>query len=130
MTQMQVLRDQQFGTHYWDNASLPFLDGGNGDHIYLDLGGALANPGAVVDFNHERPATRKVLYGSVTEWLECFVDGLEGGLFTLAEGHLAPRDFFESGDFETVRAHDRARTNGRFPWTAELAMGDDVVATA
>lgn len=86
----QQLRDEQFGPECWDDGSLPFLDKGDGDLIYLDLRGAVANAGAVVDLNHERPATREILFGSVAEWLECFVDGLESDLYRLDDGGVFP----------------------------------------
>jgi cell wall assembly regulator SMI1 len=114
----------QFGAEYWPNSALPFLQRGNSDCIYVDLGGDVGPVGCVVDFNHEQPAIRKVLYGSVTEWLECFVDGLEDDLFVMWENGLFPRDFADQGDFAGAEAHDEERTNGRYPWTRRLTLSD------
>jgi hypothetical protein len=85
--------------------------------------GSMVPPGCVLDFDHNRPSRRKILFDSVTEWLECFVDGLDAGIYVLDEdGRLFPRDFIESGSFAESREHNEVRTNGRYPWELEIPL--------
>jgi cell wall assembly regulator SMI1 len=121
---MRDLRDRQFGPEYWSDASLPFLENAMGDHLYVDVSGDYAGRGAVIEFNHEVPATRRVLYGSVTEWLECFVEGIESGLIVFQDGALFPRGFLDTGELGAIRAHDEVRLNGRYPWQMTLRLED------
>jgi hypothetical protein len=118
---MRRLATEQFGDPYWDRALVAFLDLGTGDHVCVDVSGAYGPDGCVVAFAHERPAAREIHYDSITEWLECFVDGLyvDHG----PEGLFA-RGLLETGSARERWAHDSARTNDRYPWSRAIRLRD------
>jgi cell wall assembly regulator SMI1 len=113
----KALRDPQ-------RVSLPFLDDGAGDEIAVDVSGRYGPEGSVIYFDHERPQVVKILYDSVTQWLECLVDGIESGLFVEWEGGLYPGSFVRTGSLYEIVQHDSKRTNCEFPWERKA----DVVA--
>lgn len=118
------LAGSQFGEAYWHPSFIPFLEKINGDNLYVDVDGIHGPPGSVVDFDHERPDVRRVLYDSVAQWLECLVEGLALGLYEWADA-VFPRDFLDDGDLYEIRTHDRIYTNGAYPWERRLALRDE-----
>ncbi|PKN44921.1 MAG: hypothetical protein CVU63_09665, partial [Deltaproteobacteria bacterium HGW-Deltaproteobacteria-20] len=122
ITTMRELAATQFGDAYWDRAFVPFLDRGNGDHVCVDVAGAYGPEGCVVDFDHTFPERRSILFDSVTEWLECFVDGLETGLYVAELDGVFPRGFLATGSLEEIRRHEDVRTHGRYPWERHLRL--------
>ncbi len=123
---MLSLAASQFGEAYWDPAFIPFLDRGNADFLCVDTAGAYGPEGAIVDFNHEQPERRRILFDSIHQWLECFVDGLEGGIYAVEEGEgIFPKDFLATGDLFQLREHEEVRTLGMYPWDLELRLRDD-----
>jgi cell wall assembly regulator SMI1 len=112
------LRDERFGPQYWDDGLIPCFEDGAGDLLCVDCEGAYGPAGSVVHIDHEQPHVREVRYDSVTQWLECFVDGLEGDLFSWPDGGMFPAD--SQDDF--IAAHDRARTNDEYPWRTHLRL--------
>lgn len=109
----------QFGDDYWHPSFMPFLVKSTGDNLYVDGDGRHGPPGSVIDFNHERPAERVVLYDSVAQFLECLVGGIECGYYVWDDEAVFPRDWDES-----PRVHEAVYTNGAYPWTRTLALTD------
>lgn len=90
MKRMKDLRDRHgFPRLYWDDGLVPFLETLTGDYLAVDVAGAYGPAGAIVDFNHEDSRFRTVLHDSLTNWLECFVDGLERGLWSVDDNALS-----------------------------------------
>jgi hypothetical protein len=93
----------------WHESFIPFLDKGNGDNIYVDPMGIHGAPGALVDFDHERPEERKVLFDSVSQWLEALVEGIEAGLTATSTNSASTTALF---------------TGHWYPWKRQLRLRD------
>jgi cell wall assembly regulator SMI1 len=120
---MLGLAADQFGEAYWHRALVPLLDKGNGDYVCVDVAGAYGPEGCIVDFDHAWPERRQILFDSPTEWLECYVDGLEAGLYVAdPDGGIFPHEFLETGSLYEITRHNDIRTNGRYPWERHLRM--------
>jgi cell wall assembly regulator SMI1 len=119
------LAQAQFGPAYWEPSFVPFLAKMTGDHLYVDVAGVHGSPGSVIDFDHERPDQRRVLFDSVTQWLECLVEGLEDGHYERADEGIFPQDFLDTGDLTAIRLHEQAYTNGAYPWIRRIHVVND-----
>jgi cell wall assembly regulator SMI1 len=123
ISMMLGLAKYQFGAAYWDAGLVPLLDAFTGDFLCVDVNGAYGPEGCIVDFDHAQPERRVVLFGSVTQWLECFVDGLERGVYVVDPGRgIYPRDFLATGSLDEITRHNEVRTNGRYPWERRVAL--------
>ncbi|MDC0667779.1 SMI1/KNR4 family protein [Nannocystis radixulma] len=104
MRLMREIRDREaFPSAFWDDGLVPFMATCNGDNVCVDTAGAYGPVGAIVDYNHEDPEFRTVLHANLTQWLECFVDGLDVGLWKL-EGGLVTADHDRVRHVEHVRS--------------------------
>lgn len=120
---MLSLAAEQFGQAYWNRAFVPLLDRGNGDYLCVDVAGTYGPEGSIVAFDHEWPERRRIVFGSLTDWLECFVDGLEAGIYVAdPNGGVFPHDFLETGSLNEIARHDAVRTNGLYPWELRLRL--------
>lgn len=116
----------QFGPNYWDAGLVPFLARGNGDHTCVDVAGAYGPAGSVLDFNHEQPGAREILFENVQQWLEHLVEALESGVLLVREDEgVYPEGFLETGEDLRARMHAKVRTLGAYPWTAPVELRDD-----
>jgi cell wall assembly regulator SMI1 len=115
--------EKTFGDRYWEAGVLSFLERDNGEHLCVDVAGAYGPAGCVTDFDPEWPERRQILFDSVTEWLECFVDGLEAGLYVPEpELGLYPRGLLETGWCDEVNLLNEVRSNNRYPWERHNKM--------
>ncbi|APR78938.1 Hypothetical protein A7982_04285 [Minicystis rosea] len=124
---MLELGETQFGPAYWDRGLVPLLEAEDGDCIYVDVRGVHGPPGAIIDFDHNRPGERKVLFENVAQWLECFVDALENDLYVELDeddGRLFPRELVEDGYTFALKRHDEVRTLGQYPWKLRVPIED------
>jgi cell wall assembly regulator SMI1 len=118
------LAHEQFGTEYWDARFIPFLDKVTGDNLYVDVAGVHGPPGCVVDFNHERPAEREVVFDSVAQWLEQLVEGIEQDKYEWADQGVFPRGLIDDGDPYDIRRFTEIYTNHAYPWQRTLALNE------
>ena len=109
----------QFGADYWHPSFVPVLTKSTGDNLYVDVDGIHGAPGSLVDFNHERPAERRIVYDSLTQFFECLVEGIESGLYEWEDEGVFARDW------DAVPKHEQVYTNGAYPWTRTLTLTDD-----
>lgn len=115
--------EQKFGAAYWEPGVMSFLARANGELLCVDALGAYGPPGGITDFDPEWPERRQILFDSVTEWLECFVDGIEAGLYVLKpEQGLYPEGFLATGWQDEVTLLNEVRMNNRYPWERHLRM--------
>lgn len=115
--------DQKFGEAYWQLGVMSFLARDNGELLCVDALGAYGPIGGITDFDPEWPERRQILFDSVTEWLECFVDGIEAGLYVLEpEQGLYPEGFLATGWHDEVTLLNEVRMNNRYPWERHLQM--------
>jgi cell wall assembly regulator SMI1 len=122
-TMMQQLAADQMGKEYWDHSMVPLFDKGNGDMLYVDVAGVLGPQGCLIDFDHEWPERRQIVFGNLREWLECFVDGIQSGVYVAdPEEGIFPYSFLETGSFEEIEFHNRIRTNNRYPWERQVVI--------
>jgi len=70
------------GKNWWNKAWVPFLANGGGDHLCVDVTGAVKKKGAVLIFWHDED-DRDVEYASVDKLFTKFVTSLEKGNWAL-----------------------------------------------
>jgi cell wall assembly regulator SMI1 len=98
------------GEWWWRKRWLPFLDNGGGDLVCIDFEGSFGGrPGQIVEFWHD-DADRVLAYPDFDAWLECFVLGLEAGLFEDDDGDLQLTDDDAFDDIVAERCPGYPRT--------------------